>query len=146
MSMLPKLKESFKVLSNIPDKKEDLFKAFEKLGVKYEERKINIISLLSVAFNEKWIDTVNLPISAIHKKIRDIHVQLPIAKEIASLKSQKKQIEEDFVKIGKKEERKKAMEETKESYQQVKRYDQKIAEAKNDDDVSCYPLLYSIAG
>ena len=134
--MVPKFKESFKILSNLTDKKEDLFKAFEQLGVKHKEREINVLSLLSFAFNEKWIDTINLPISPLHQKIRDIHVQIPIAKEIVSLKYRKEKIEERLINIGKNEETKKHVDETKKLWQQLKQYDKKIEEAKNDSDVS----------
>ena len=136
MPMVPKFKESFKILSNLPDKKEDLFKAFEKLGVKHKEREINVLSLLSFAFNEKRIDTINLPISPLHQKIRDIHVQIPIAKEIVSLKYRKEKIEERLINMGKNEETKKHVDETKKLWQQLKQYDKKIEEAKNDSDVS----------
>ena len=57
-------------------------------------------------------------------------------KEIASLKRKKKVIEQELIQIGENEETKKDMDETKKQWLQLKEYDKKIEEAKNESDVS----------
>ena len=135
MEVLPQLKKSCKLLSNIPDKKDELLKAFEKLGVKYDEEEISLLGLLSLVFNVKWIDTINSPVSPKHEKYLKLKVQLPKARMVARYKANKQAIEHDFNIITSKESGQKTMADTKEIHEKVKKLDEEIKKS-GDDEVS----------
>ena len=140
--MLPELQESFKILSNIPSNRDELIESFANLGVIHSRLDVGPLALLSLAFNEKWIDTINLPISPLHQKVRDIELQIKKARKFGQLKEKKKGIEERLADIGKNEEKKQAMDEARKLYQEIKDFDRKIEEA-DEQDVSLLCLFFA---
>ena len=145
MEILPELKKSFKILSNIPDKKEELLKSFDKLGVNYNKDTVTLLSLLSVAFNEKWVDTINRPVSPKHRKYLMLKAQIPKAQRIASFKKQREEIEEVRQWIASTEAGRKAMADMKAIYEKTKEINKKIEENVDGDVcvvlVLCFVLL-----
>ena len=86
IELLPQWKESYKILSNIPLKTDEFIQSLANLSVIHDRFEVSLLALLSLAFNEKWIDTINLPTSPLHEKVRNIALQIQKAKKIQQLK------------------------------------------------------------
>ena len=129
MVMLPKLQQKYKILSNVPTKQEDLMKCFENMGVLNVPYEVGPLALLSAAFNEKFIDTINRPVSKLHQKIRDLQIQIVKARKISEIKEKKKRVLERMSNIKKIDENKEGVDEGTKFYHQFEEMEKKIAQA-----------------
>ena len=127
--MLPKLQEKYKILSNVPTKQEDLMKCFENLGVLNDPNQVGPLALLSAAFSEKFIDTINRPVSKLHQKIRDLQIQIVKARKISEIRKKKETVLERMGNIKKIDKNKEAVDEGTKFYHQMVEMDKKIAQA-----------------
>ena len=140
--MLPKLQEKYKILSNVPTKQEDLIKSFENLGVLNDPDEVGPLALFSVAFNEKFIDTINRPVSKYHQKVRDLQIQIVKARKISEIKEKKKRVLERMGYIKSIDENKEAVDEGTKFYHQFVEIDKKIAQA--DDKSVMFRFLFQL--